>query len=154
MWIFISVRIKRFIHTIKFSESSKLFCDILPYFGTTIYVYHRMSVGLNVCPAKWQFYTNYSKQSCERSKHLAMNDYLLLNSSKHHHWKYAKDLIKVLLKNGLKVPPMKSLLLKTEITVHVHYIFIKDKRVCIKPVNTQRMSAVRKETIKEKQDSK
>ena len=37
---------------------SKRYCGILPYFGSLLYLYQRMSMGLNISPAIWQSYIN------------------------------------------------------------------------------------------------
>ena len=64
-----------------------------------------------------------------------------------------EDLLKALLKNGLKISPKKCQLFKTELQYMGNIIFIKDIKVCIKllrnrikailklepPKNTERM---------------
>ena len=42
--------IKDAFHSLRLTESSKKYCGILPYFGSTSYLYQRMSVGLNISP--------------------------------------------------------------------------------------------------------
>ena len=44
-------------HSLRLSEHSKKYCRILPYFGSTSYLYHRMSMELNISPLIWQLYT-------------------------------------------------------------------------------------------------
>ena len=57
-----------------------------------------------------------------------MDDLLLFTPSKKVH--IAKlDLLKVLLKNGLKLSPKKCQLFKTELQYMGNVIFIKDKKV-------------------------
>ena len=77
--------LKEAYHTIKLSENYKPYCVILPCFGSTSYVYQRMSMGLT-SPAIRQPYIN-AILSCisDGSKYLAIVDYLLLHSSKHSH---------------------------------------------------------------------
>ena len=61
------------------SENSKKYCGILPYFGSTSYLYQRMLIGLNISSSIWQSYINMildclqSKEYCEA----IMNDLLL-----------------------------------------------------------------------------
>ena len=88
---------------------SKRYCGILPYFGSTSYLYQRMPMGLNISPFIWQSYINaildclQSRKYCE-----AIMDYLFLfTSSKGSHINKLEDLLKVLLKNGLKISPKK-----------------------------------------------
>ena len=41
-------------HSLRLSENSKRYCGILPYFGSTSYLYQRMPMGLNISPSIWQ----------------------------------------------------------------------------------------------------
>ena len=41
-------------HSLRVSENAKRYCRILPYFGSTSYLYIRMPMGLNI----WQSYIN------------------------------------------------------------------------------------------------
>ena len=45
-------------HSLRLSENSKKYCGILPYFGSTSYLYQRMPMGLNIPPSIWQSYIN------------------------------------------------------------------------------------------------
>ena len=45
-----------------------------------------------------------------------------------------EDLLKTLLKNGLKISPKKYQLFQTELQYMGNTIFIKDRRVCVKPL--------------------
>ena len=71
--------LKDAFHSLRLTESSKKYCGILPYFGSTSYLYQRMSVGLNISPLVWQSYINAilnclsSRKYCEA----IMNDLLL-----------------------------------------------------------------------------
>ena len=42
--------LKDAFHSLSFSETCKKYCGILPYFGSTSYLYQRMSMGLNIYP--------------------------------------------------------------------------------------------------------
>ena len=50
--------LKDTFHLLKLSEDSKRCCSILPYFGSTLYIYQRMPMGLNISPSIWQSYIN------------------------------------------------------------------------------------------------
>ena len=71
--------LKDAFHSLRVTESSKKYCGILPYFGSTSYLYQRMPMGLNISPAVWQSYINAilscfsSRKYCE-----AIMDDLLL----------------------------------------------------------------------------
>ena len=54
-----------------------------------------------------------------------------------------EDLLKTLLKNGLKISPKKCQLFKTEVQYIGNVIFIKDRKVCVKPLRS-RLDAIQK----------
>ena len=54
-----------------------------------------------------------------------------------------EDLLKALLKNGLNISPKKCQLFKTELEYIGNIIFIKDRKVCIKPLRS-RLKAIQK----------
>ena len=45
-------------HSLRFSENSKQYCGILPYFGSASYLYQRIPMGLSVSPPTLQTYIN------------------------------------------------------------------------------------------------
>ena len=63
-----------------------------------------------------------------------MDDLLLFTPMKKAHISKLEDLLKTLLKNGLKISPRKCQLFKTELQYMGNVIFIKDRKVCIKPL--------------------
>ena len=48
-----------------------------------------------------------------------------------------EDLLKDLLKNGLKISPKKYQLFKTELQYMANIIFIKDRKVGVKPLRSR-----------------
>ena len=46
--------LKDSFHSLRVSENSRKYCGILPYFGSTSYLYQRMPMGLNLSPSIWQ----------------------------------------------------------------------------------------------------
>ena len=72
-----------------------------------------------------------------------MDDLLLFTPSKGSHITKLEDLLKALLKNGLKIFPKKCHLFRTELQYMGNTIFIKDRRVCIKPLRN-RLEAIQK----------
>ena len=46
------------LHSLWLLENSKRYCGILPYFGSTSYLYQRMPMGLNISLGIWQSYIN------------------------------------------------------------------------------------------------
>ena len=72
-----------------------------------------------------------------------MDDLLLFTPSKKAHIAKLENLLKVLLKNGLKISLKKCQLFKTELQYMGNVIFIKDKKVCVKPLKS-RIEAIQK----------
>ena len=136
--------LKDAFHSLRLTENSKKYCGILPYFGSTLYLYQRLPMGLNISPAVWQSYINAilsclsSRKYCET----IMDDLLLFTPAKEAHFAKLEDLLKALCKNGLKISPKKCQLFKTEL----QYIFTKDRRVCVKPL-ISRLEAIQKLNI-------
>ena len=101
--------LKDAFHSLRLSENSKRYCGILPYFGRSSYLYQGMPMGLNISPSNWQSYINaildclQSRKYCEA----IMDDLLLFTPSKYSHVNKFEDLLKALLKNGLKILPKK-----------------------------------------------
>ena len=102
-------------------------------------------MGLKISPSIWQSYINaileclQSRKYCEAN----MDDLLLFTSLKKSHRAKLEDLLKTLLKNGLKISPKKCRLFRTELQYMGKAIFIKDRRICIKPLRS-RLEAIQK----------
>ena len=60
-----------------------------------------------------------------------MDDLLLFMQSKRSHMDKLEDLLKVLLKNGLKISPKKCHLFRTNLQYMGNEIFIQNKGVCV-----------------------
>ena len=82
-------------HLLRLTENSKKYCGILPYFSSTLYLYQRMPMGLNISPAVWQSYINAilsclsSRKYCEA----IMDDLLLFAPNKQTHFEKLVDLL-------------------------------------------------------------
>ena len=50
--------LKDTFHSLRLSEISKRYCQILPYFGSTSYLYQRVPMGSDISPSIWQSYIN------------------------------------------------------------------------------------------------
>ena len=72
-----------------------------------------------------------------------MDDLLLFTPSKETHMNKLEDLLKALLKNGLKISPKKCQLFKTSLQYMGNEIFIENKKVCVKPLRS-RLEAIQK----------
>ena len=86
-------------HSLRLSENSKRYCRILPYFGSSSYLYQRMPMELNISPFIWQSCINaildclQSRKYCEA----IMDDLLLFTPSKETHMNKLEDLLRALL---------------------------------------------------------
>ena len=137
--------VKDAFHSLQLSEKSQKYCGILPYFGSASYLYQRMPMGLNVSPPIWQMYINAILNSLQSRKYCEaiMDDLLLFTPNKRVHMDKLEDLLKALRKNGLKISPKKCQLFKTELQYMGNTTFIKERRVCIKPL-CSRLEAIQK----------
>ena len=125
-------------HSLRLMDNSKKFCGILPYFGSPSYLYQRMPMGLNISPPIWQSYIN-AILSCLQSRKYCeaiMDDLLLFTQTKSCHFEKLEDLLKALHKNGLKISPKKCQLFKTDLQYMGNMIFIRNKRVCVRPLRS------------------
>ena len=126
-------------HSLRLLENSKRYCTLLPYFGSASYIYQRMAMGLNISPSIWQSYINAIVDCLQSRKHYEaiMDDLLLFTPSKKANIAKLEDLLKALLKNSFKIYPKKCQLFKTELQYMGNVIFIKDKKVCVKPLRSK-----------------
>ena len=132
-------------HLLRLSENSKRYCGILPYFGSSSYLYQRMPMGLNISPSIWQSYINaildclQSRKYCEA----IMVNLLLFTPSKESHMNKLEDSLKALLKNGLKISPKKCQLFRTSLQYMGNEISIQNKKVCVQPLR-KRLEAIQR----------
>ena len=96
-------------------------------------------MGLNISPSKWQSYTNVILDCLQSRKYCEaiMDDFLLFTPLKETHMNKLEDLLKALLKNGLKISPMKCQLFKASLQYMGNEIFIENKKVCVKPLRSR-----------------
>ena len=132
-------------HSWRPSKNSKRHCRIIPYFGSTSYLYQIMPLGLNISPSIWQSYINAILECLQSRKYCRsiMDDLLLFTPSKKSHIAKLEDLLKALLKNGLNISPKNCQLFRTELQYMENTIFIKERRVCVKPFRS-RLEAIHK----------
>ena len=130
------LNVKDAFHLLRLTENSKKYCGILPYFGSACYLYQRMPMGHNIFPTVWQSYINAilnclsSRKYCEA----IMDDLLLFMPNRQTHFEKLIELLQTLCKNGLKICPKKCQLFNTELQYMDNTIFIKERRVCVKPL--------------------
>ena len=95
-----------------------------------------MPMGLNISPSIWQSYINTILDWLQNRKYckVIIDDLLLFTPTKKSDIAKLEDLLKALLKNGLKISPNKCQPFKKELQYMGNTIFIKDRRVCVKPL--------------------
>ena len=137
--------LKDAFHSLRLLENSRKYCGILPYFGSSSYLYQRMPMGLNILPYIWQSYINAILDCLQSEKYCEaiMDDLILFTPSKESHMNKLEDILSALLKNGLKILPKKCQLFKTSLQYMRNEKFIGSKRVCVKPLRS-RLEAIQK----------
>ena len=78
--------LKDTFHSLRLSENSKWYCGLLPHFGSSSYLYQRMSMGLNITPSIWQSYINSILDCFQSNKYCEaiMDDLLLFTHQRKH----------------------------------------------------------------------
>ena len=125
-------------HSIPLTERSKEFCGILPYFGSPIYHYEVLPMGIACAPQIWMDYiTLILNDLDQKSKFIAIMDDLLIHSTKQEHWGLVESLMKAMIKNGLKLSPKKCQFFKTNLTYMGNQFIIRNKTMTITPLKGQ-----------------
>ena len=100
------VDVKDAYHSIRLTEKSKEYCGILPYFGSPIYRYEVLPMGIACAPQIWMDYITLILSELEdKKKYIAIMDDLLIHSTKVDHCKLLEQLLKSMCKNGLRLSP-------------------------------------------------
>ena len=122
--------LKDAFHSLKLSENLRKYCGILPYFGSSSYLYQRMPMGLNISPSIWQSYINVILDSLQSKKYCKaiMDDLILFTPSKESHMNKLEDILNAILKNRLKISPTKCQLFRTSLQYMGNEIFVEKKR--------------------------
>ena len=86
-------------------------------------------MGLNISPSILQSYINAVLNCLQSRKYCVaiMDDLLLFTPSVISHMAKLEDLLKALLKNGLKISPKKCQLFRTNLNYMGNEIFIQNK---------------------------
>ena len=132
------VDIKDAYHSIRLAEKSKEYCGILPYFGSPIYRYEVLPMGIACSPQIWMDYIALILSELEdKKKYIAIMDDLLIHSTRADHWKLLEQLLKSMCKNGLRLSPKKCQLFKTNLTYVGNEFTITKRTVTITPVRSR-----------------
>ena len=132
------VDIKDAYHSIKLTEKSKEYCAILPYFGSSIYRYEVLPMGIACAPQIWMDYITLIMAELEqKNKYIAIMDDLLLHSTKATYWKLLEQLFQSICKNGLKLSPKKCQLFRTKLTYMDNEFVINKRTMTITPLRSR-----------------
>ena len=132
------VDIKDAYHSIRLTEMSKEYCGILPYFGSPIYRYEVLPMGIACVPQIWMDYITLILSELEdKKKYIAIMDDLLIHSTKADHWKLLEQLLKSMCKNGLGLSPKKCQLSKTNLIYMGNEFTITKRTMTITPLRSR-----------------
>ena len=74
--------LKDAFHSVRLSENSRKYCGILPYFGSSSYMYQRMPMGLNISPSNGNL-ISMQFQTVSRARSIVKQLWMILYSSPH-----------------------------------------------------------------------
>ena len=132
------VDIKDAYHSIRLTEKSKEYCGILPYFGSPIYRYEVLPMGIACAPQIWVDYITLILSELEdKKKYIAIMDDLLNHSTKVDHWKLLEQHLKSMCKNGLRLSPKKCQLFKTNLIYMGNEFTINRRTMTITPLRSR-----------------
>ena len=132
------VDLKDAFHSLKLTDKAKDFCGILPYFGSPHYRYKVIPMGLSISPCKWIEYINYVMENMTHKQNfIAIMDDLLIHNKKKHHMARIADLLKALLKHGLKLSPKKCQFFRTELVYMGNVFKVERGKFVITPIKTR-----------------
>ena len=132
------VDIKDAYHSIRLTEKSKECCVIPPYFGSPIYRYEVLPMGIACAPQIWMDYITLILAVLEdKKKYIAIMDDLLIHGTKVAHWKLLEQLLKSMCKNGLRLSPKKCQLFKTQLTCMGNEFSINKRTMTFTPLRSR-----------------
>ena len=96
--------LKDTFHSLRLSENSRKYCGILPYFGSSFYLYQRMPMGLNISSSIWQSYINAILDCLQRRKfcEAIMDNLILFTPSKESQYKQVGGYIECFIKEQIE----------------------------------------------------
>ena len=113
-------------------------------FGSPIYRYEVLPVGIACAPQIWMDYITLILTELEvKKRYIAITDDLLIHSTKVAHWKLLEQLLKSMCKNGLRLSPKRCQLFKTQLTYVGNAFSISKRTMTITP-SRSRTEAINK----------
>ena len=137
--------LKDAFHSLRLTEKFKEILQDTSIFWQFFLSIPENAYGFEISTSIWQSYINVILNCLQNKKYREanMDDLILFTPSKESHVNKLEDLLKALLKNGLKVSPKKCQLFKTSLQYMGNEIFIENKKVCVKPLRS-RLEAIQK----------
>ena len=120
-------------HTLQLAKTSQKYCGITPYYGSPIYHYLHMEMGMSVSPQIWQQFIDlvFQDNIIKRKQNFdVIMDYTFSHSTKKKHM----DDLMVLQKYGFKISPHKCQFFKKKIMYMQLEFQVKDSKVCYTPL--------------------
>ena len=111
----------------------------MPYFGSPHYRYEVMPMGLSISPCKWiEYITVVMEGLPDKTKYIAIMDDIIVHSQKGMHSNRVEDLLKAMIKHGLKLSPKKCQFFRNELVYMGNVFRINGNRITISPIKTRR----------------
>ena len=97
-----------------------------------------MPMGLSISPCKWIEYIGYVMENMShKHNYIAIMDDLLVHSKKENHLDRIVDLLKALIKHGLKLSPKKCQFFKTELIYMGNVFKVEKGKFVVTPIKTR-----------------
>ena len=97
-----------------------------------------MPMGLSISPCKWIEYIGYVMENMShKHNYIAIMDDLLVHSKKENHLDRIIDLLKALIKHGLKLSPKKCQFFKTELIYMGNVFKVEKGKFVVTPIKTR-----------------
>ena len=136
-------------HTLFLEKDSQKYCGVTPYYGADTYYYQRMGMGMSCSPGIWQQFINKIQQELpHKERYKIIMDDILIFSKWETHWQDIMDLLKVLIKYGLKISPHKCQLFRTKLVYMGLYFMIKNGRPAFTPMKGKCDAIVNMQSLK------
>ena len=138
------VDIKDAYHSILLTENSKEYCGILHYFGSPIYWYEVLLMGIACAPQIWMDYITLILGELEhKAKYIAIMDDILVHSTKAEHWLLIEQFLQSMVKNGLRLSPKKCQFFKTNLVYMGNEFVISQKNIMVTPLKSRTEAIVK-----------
>ena len=136
-------------HTLFLEKESQKYCGVTPYYGADTYYYQRMGMGMSCSPGIWQQFINKIQQELpNKERYKIIMDDILIFSKWATHWQDIMDLLKVLIKYGLKISPHKCQLFRTKLVYMGLYFMIKNGRPAFTPMKGKCDAIINMQSLK------